>query len=318
MANLDQYKGLLLGIATGDALGIQARGKTREELQTHPVLHFQSNRNSPEDTGTWSAGSALSFCLAQSILEDASLETIRENFLLWKHENYWTALGRKIFADEALESSIDLAGKERTESANTDLTDTPSAAGTIMRIAPLVFFLVDKPIHKRFEIVKQVISLTHHSDDAVFICFYYLEYLGDLLQHKEKLRVYRDLQERLPLFFASNFFAAQRTQCLSTFLETDITLLQQAGLLTSGDMMGTLLAALWCFLQSASFKEATLRAANLGGQSNVTASITGALAGITYGAYGIPSYWLNHLVRKDAIADLAKNIYEKQKGGRAS
>jgi ADP-ribosyl-[dinitrogen reductase] hydrolase len=53
----------------------------------------------------------------------------------------------------------------------------------------------------------------------------------------------------------------------------------------------TLEAALWSVGASGSFREAVLRAANLGEDADTTAAVAGQLAGALYGASGIPERW---------------------------
>lgn len=133
-------------MAAGDSLGVQAKGKDRRQLKEQPVQHYQAGRKSPFDTGVYTAGSALSFCLAQSITENATIDSILENFLLWKNDNYWTALGKKIYADEEVENAnfetpFVVSGTAPAEKA----ADVVKASATIMRIAPLVFSFTTSP-----------------------------------------------------------------------------------------------------------------------------------------------------------------------------
>ena len=57
-----------------------------------------------------------------------------------------------------------------------------------------------------------------------------------------------------------------------------------------------------------SYKESVLKAVNLGGDTDTTACVTGALAGLYYCPEGIPEEWESILVRKDDITVLSKNF----------
>ena len=65
--------------------------------------------------------------------------------------------------------------------------------------------------------------------------------------------------------------------------------------------MHCLEAALWCFYHADNFKDAILRAANLGDDADTTGAICGQLAGACWGESGIPKEWLEELARKDMI-----------------
>ncbi|PGC32663.1 hypothetical protein COM11_05735 [Bacillus pseudomycoides] len=58
------------------------------------------------------------------------------------------------------------------------------------------------------------------------------------------------------------------------------------------------------------FKEAVLKAVNLGGDTDTVAAITGTLAGMYYKMDGIPEEWLEKIVRKQDIDELIRNFYK--------
>jgi len=62
-----------------------------------------------------------------------------------------------------------------------------------------------------------------------------------------------------------------------------------------------LAAALWAFSTTDNFRDAVLRAANVGGNSDVVACVCGQLAGAHYGATAIPPSWRNGLMQKDLM-----------------
>jgi ADP-ribosylglycohydrolase len=81
----------------------------------------------------------------------------------------------------------------------------------------------------------------------------------------------------------------------------------------SGYVLHTLEAAIWCFMTTDNYKEAVLKAVNLGDDTDTTACVTGALAGLYYGPQAIPADWLNVLARKNDIMKLAENFTESLK-----
>ena len=70
---------------------------------------------------------------------------------------------------------------------------------------------------------------------------------------------------------------------------------------SGGFVVSTLEASLWCLARTTSFKECVLAAVNLGGDTDTTACVAGALAGIVYGKAGIPAGWVTNLRGKDII-----------------
>jgi ADP-ribosyl-[dinitrogen reductase] hydrolase len=77
---------------------------------------------------------------------------------------------------------------------------------------------------------------------------------------------------------------------------------------TSGYVLDTIRAAVWCFARTNSFKEAVLLAANLGDDADTTAAVVGQLAGAYYGIGGITDSWLEKLVKYDLINEVVDSL----------
>ena len=71
--------------------------------------------------------------------------------------------------------------------------------------------------------------------------------------------------------------------------------------------MHTLEAAIWCLLTTNSYKDAVLKAVNLGDDTDTVAAVTGGLAGALYGYNTIPNNWRNTLIKGDYIESMCKN-----------
>ena len=73
---------------------------------------------------------------------------------------------------------------------------------------------------------------------------------------------------------------------------------------STGYVVDTLIAAVWCLITETSFSESLLRAVNLGLDTDTIAAIAGGLAGLHYGLSAVPTPWLNALQRRDFIESL--------------
>ena len=78
---------------------------------------------------------------------------------------------------------------------------------------------------------------------------------------------------------------------------------------SSGYVVHSLEAALWCVGRTGSFAQAVLLAANLGGDADTVAAITGQLAGALYGVSGIPPKWRAMLADGAAIEATARQLF---------
>lgn len=75
---------------------------------------------------------------------------------------------------------------------------------------------------------------------------------------------------------------------------------------SSGFVLHTLEASIWCLLNTSSYKEAVLTAVNLGEDTDTTAAVVGGLAGIVYGYDSIPGDWIEELKNKELIDAILK------------
>lgn len=70
---------------------------------------------------------------------------------------------------------------------------------------------------------------------------------------------------------------------------------------SGGYVLDTYRAALWCLVNTSSYRDCVLAAVNLGDDSDTTGAVAGGLAGIVYGYDAIPEEWLETLRGKDLI-----------------
>lgn len=70
---------------------------------------------------------------------------------------------------------------------------------------------------------------------------------------------------------------------------------------SGGYVRDTYDAALWCLANTSSYAECVLSAVNFGDDTDTTAAVAGALAGIVYGMEGIPGEWLSVLRGTEVI-----------------
>lgn len=70
---------------------------------------------------------------------------------------------------------------------------------------------------------------------------------------------------------------------------------------SSGYVVDSLEAAIFCLLRTSSYKDCVLAAVNLGDDTDTVAAIAGGLAGALYGYDAIPKEWLSKLQKREYI-----------------
>lgn len=85
------------------------------------------------------------------------------------------------------------------------------------------------------------------------------------------------------------------------YIDDSIKYIDESEIKSGGFVLDTLKASLWCILNTDNYKDAVLKAVNLGSDTDTTAAVTGGLAGIIYGIDNIPKEWVDKLKNKELI-----------------
>ena len=305
---INTAKDILFGVAVGDALGVPVEFKSRQTISTNPITDMIGYGTYHLPAGTWSDDSSLTFCLAEALTQNFDLNVISQNFVKWTHENYWTPHGNVFDIGIATRQAISkLARGERPELAG-GFDVSSNGNGSLMRISPLLFYLLDKSINERYEITKQVSSITHGHIRSVIACFYYLEFARQLFERKDKFEIYKNLQLEITDHLTSLSINQTEIALFDRLLKSDIHKLDEDQIHSSGYVLHTIEASIWCLLTTDNYKDAVLKAVNLGEDTDTTGAVTGGLAGILYGLENIPPKWITQIARKDDIENLAERL----------
>ncbi|MFS4448016.1 ADP-ribosylglycohydrolase family protein [Maribacter sp. 2307UL18-2] len=305
----------ILGLAIGDAIGVPVEFKSREELDASPVVDMRGYGAHYQPSGTWSDDSSLTFCIAEALLEDFSLRKIANNFILWKGGLLWTPHGQVFDIGIQTSRSIDTLQKILNEKDLDSLKllryeadEYTNGNGSLMRILPLYYVLKDKVIEEEFNLIWEVSALTHGHIRSAISCLIYLVIIDELMNGREKQIAYQNTRERITKFFTLREIAEREVQVFNRIIKNDIQLLSRNEIQSSGYVIHSLEASIWCFLNNKTYKETILEAVNLGDDTDTTAAIVGGLAGVFYGSEAFPKSWYNSLARLDDIELLCKKL----------
>ncbi|TGE24122.1 ADP-ribosylglycohydrolase family protein [Hymenobacter aquaticus] len=305
-------RGALLGLAVADALGVPVEFESRARRRPDPVTAMRAYGTHHQPSGTWSDDSSLTFCLAESLVYVGSyaIDThdLSRRFINWLDHGYWTPHGQVFDVGIATREAIarlragvapEKAGGQR---------EYDNGNGALMRILPLVFHprWQRADAAERQRLTHQVCSLTHGHYRSTLACYLYLEMAWGLLQGLTPAQA----QQRLRQDVAPGLLPrlAKEIHHVERVLDAGLALVPEADIQSSGYVVHTLEAALWCLLRGEGYADTVLRAVNLGDDTDTTGAVAGGLAGLCYGVAQLPADWLQVLVKRAEIENLADRL----------
>ena len=308
----DNIESCFLGLAIGDALGVPVEFKKREYLKINPVKDYIGYGCWNQLPGTWSDDSSLTFCLTESLLNRCNLLEISKKFIKWYKEGYWGARNEVFDVGNTTRDAIGELIKGTNPLYSGGFDEYSNGNGSLMRIIPLAFYGAEiaKP-NSRFVLVKEVSSITHAHLLSVLCCYYYVTIAFLLYSGKNIDEAFIETQNDFSSFVADKDYNPQVLKFFDRILSSTFKNIPEVEINSSGFVIDSLEASIWCLLNTTSFKECVLKAVNLGGDTDTTGCIAGGLAGLYYGMEGIPEKWIKELARVDDITKLSRDFVNR-------
>lgn len=310
--NTDTCRSALLGLAVADALGVPVEFESRARRRLDPVTSMREYGTHHQPIGTWSDDASLTFCLAESLAKTGAyaidVQDLSRRFINWLDFGYWTPHGRVFDVGVATQAAIGrLRAGVAPEKAGGQ-READNGNGALMRILPLVFHPLwqQADTAERQRLTHRVGCPTHGHYRSTLACYFYLEMAWGLLQNLTPAQAHERLhQEVAPRLLPR---LAKEIDRFTRVLDGQLALIPEADIQSSGYVVHTLEAALWCLLRGESYADTVLTAVNLGDDTDTTGAVAGGLAGLYYGVAQIPADWLQVLVKRAEIEALADRL----------
>jgi ADP-ribosyl-[dinitrogen reductase] hydrolase len=149
-----------------------------------------------------------------------------------------------------------------------------------MRIIPASLYFCDLNDAELYERIKEISSVTHAHFRSVFSCFIFSKYVIELLKANDKIKALIKIGKEVKQFALDNAFNESEVKLFERVLNGNIQQAAEDSIRGSGYVLHCLEASLWCLLTTKSYNDAVLKAVNLGEDTDTTACVTGALAGL--------------------------------------
>jgi ADP-ribosylglycohydrolase len=292
------FKGALLGLAVGDALA--AHTQFRKPQSFAPVGDMLGGGPFDQPRGAWTDDTAMALLLAESLLERDGFDAHDQvqRYARWQREGYGSATGQCVGISASVARALATAQyKQQPFSGSHDPAQHDK--DPLSRVAPAVmYFFADgaTAVAKAAEAAR----LTAQAPLVLDCVRLFAAMVHAALAGRDKLAVLRPPRD---LWVSGS----TRPEVLAIY-EGSYAHRMPPEISGGGGILQALEAALWAFQSSETFREGALKAANLGGDSDVVAAAYGQLAGSYHGMSAIPGIWRNSLIKQEVVVSAADRL----------
>lgn len=290
----DKYEGILVGLAVGDAVGTTLEFKPRGSFQ--PITDMQGGGPFRLEKGQWTDDTSMALCLTHSLLSCQGFDPVDQmnRYCNWWRVGYMSSTGDCFDIGGTVMQALDKY-IEHSDPFSGSIDEDSSGNGSLMRLAPIAIFYASNR-DNAIKYAGESSRTTHGSAECIDSCRLFSNLILEAVTATSKEQIFErnEYQAYAPKVIALSNMA---------FLSKDYT-----DLTGSGYVIESLESALWCFMNSHSFEEAILLAANIGNDADTTAAICGQIAGAYYGFSGIPEKWSSAITMANEIKQWANEL----------
>ena len=282
----DRYRGALLGLAVGDALGTTLEFSSRADGEDHTEILGTG----PFDLrpGQWTDDTSMALCLAYSLLNSCGFDADEQMqlYVQWWRDGLFSSTGKCFDIGNTVAAALgryEVTGNPFSGSAE----ERSAGNGSLMRLAPVVLFFASRPSDAILNAAESS-KTTHANIEAVDACRYFAALIHGALIGVSKSELLSSGYSPLKDYWIFH------PLCDSIKAIADGSFKDKARdeIKSSGYVVDSLEAVLWSFYHGDSFEEGMIKAVNLAGDSDTIGAIYGQLAGAYYGECAIPFRWI--------------------------
>lgn len=301
---VDQVRGMLVGLAVGDALG----ANLEFTIGSHTDVTDEkiAMRDGMWPKGAWTDDTSMALCLANSLLERGGYDSydVMQKYQDWVEQGY-CSFDYKPASDVGTQTQAAIT-RFKTDPIIDQFDQRSESAGngTIMRLAPVIIATINSPIQDTIKLAQISARETHYSFEAEAGAEVFAAILRQAMELEDKTEVinvqeystgevYDDILQRV--------IKGSERNCQIYLEDLD------------GYVVDAIAIALWGFRNFDDFESGMRAVIKLGGDTDTNGAIYGQLAGAYYGYDAIPENWKKDLLREAEIRELADKLLAMQK-----
>lgn len=286
----DKFRGALIGLAAGDALGATTEFMSKDEVE-YTYDHLDQIIGGgwlKLKPGEVTDDTEMTLCVANGIVEDYKkpLPAIGKEFIKWmatkpKDVGISTANSIKNFKGDWLAAS-----KKSHEAVGKS-----AGNGSLMRCLPIALAYSDRKVIEQLSFNQS--KMTHYDDEAAEACVIYNNIARSIIE-------------------GTDLKSAIKQEIKGTIYEKAIS--GKLNSVPDGYVVNTFNWVLKTLNETDNYSSVIETLANLGEDSDTTAAIAGGLAGLHYGYDAIDDKYKNKILISDEILKIADKLYELREG----
>ena len=301
---LDRARGMLVGLAVGDALGVPVEfGCTAQDIiMTADIVHDMPKYGGMR--GLWSDDTSMALCLGDSLVENEGYDSydVMTKYLMWRDQGYNSLVGMGFGIGNQTDIAISAFEKDPVIPKDAE-KEYNAGNGGIMRMAPVIIASKDQDIEDAVELGRISARETHNSLMVEMTAEIFAAALYMALHGEDREKILADCDK----------YISDELQDSYDEVKTDIfdrvagdgENLKDLG----GYTVDALTIALWGLKNADNFEDGMMKVVCLGGDADTNCAIYGQLAGAYFGYADIPRIWLETIQRESEIKDLADRLF---------
>lgn len=306
---LNRKKGAFFGGIVGDVLGGPLEFVRRDYKNITDMIEGGIHKLT---FGEWTDDTSMTWALAESLGSDGfSLKSQMEHYSDWYQKGMYCTRDKLFDIGLQVEGAIQNYIEDKI-TPPLFVDENQSGNGSIMRLSPVVIkYYSEKEDDEKFQELIQYAKLssktTHPNKCCQDACGALALIINRCLNGKlTKEEILNVSEEDINNIKISN-------ESIVEIMKGSYKNKQRDEISSSGYVVHTLEAALWCFLNSNDYNSAVLLAANLGHDADTMASVTGQIAGAYYGYENINKNWLNNIQKKEDLSITFDKLIQSNK-----
>ena len=304
----------MIGVAVADAFGSPVQFMERERLKENPITEMEYCDIYDKPAGAWTDDTSMALCMLDSIrsLRKVDAEDVMERFVKWLCEGEYTPTGVAFDMGNTCVFAINSFREHHDVDTCGRMGEYANGNGSLMRTLPVCLYYAERT-HAGETMEEQAINdihrlsaLTHNHIRANMACGLYFFCVREIIYGSGSMieRLQNGFDQGFAFYDTDRSAAKEsahykRLRDLSEFRK-----LPEDQIRSSGYVVDTLEAAVWCLITTDNYRDCIIRAVNLGEDTDTVGAVAGGLAGIYYGYDAIPKEWRDELLRREWIEEM--------------